>query len=90
MSLLKVQQWVLTAGITAVVLFPIGALIVTAGGQDRSGDPGNAIALSVMAGVIGLLAFAACRLVHRAPPMSPYLALGAIPGAAAVVWLLVR
>lgn len=78
LSIEKVQHWVVTLLITAVATFPTGALtayIVTLR-PDRHAD---AIELCLMMAAIGMLAMAAIRLVHRLPPVSPWLLIGAIP-----------
>lgn len=86
----KVQQWIVSALICAVASFPVGALVVTSLYKDQDGQVSDAIVLCVMAGVIGTLAVGAGRLVHRIAPLSPYLAVGALPGAAAIAYLILR
>jgi hypothetical protein len=85
----QVQQWVISALIGAVATFPVGALIATSVVKDRAGVTGDAIALGVMASLIGVVAVGAARLVHRRQPLSPYLLLGAVPGFTTVAWLLI-
>lgn len=87
MTIEKVQQWVVSALICAVAAFPIGALIVTGFAKDGTQEIGTARALCVMAIVIGVMAVAAGRLVHRRSPASPLLMVGALPGLVALLWL---
>lgn len=90
MTIEQVQRWVISALICAVASFPIGALIATSVVRDRAGATGDAVALCVMAGVIGVIAVGAARLVHRRKPLSLYPAIGALPGLVAMAWLLNR
>jgi len=87
MTVEKVQQWVVSALIGAVASFPIGALVVTSIYKNRDGAESDAIALSVMAGVIGVLAVGAGRLIHQINPLSPYLLCGALPSIVTITYL---
>ena len=89
MTIVQVQRWVISAIICAVSIFPIGALIATSAVMNGDGRTGTAYGLCVMAAIIGVLATVAGRLIHRVEPLSGYIAIGAIPGLAAVTWLLV-
>lgn len=84
----QVQRWVISALICAVASFPVGALIATGVVMDRAGGNGDALALSFMAGVIGLIAVGAARAVHRLRLLSPFVLLGTLPGLAGLAWLL--
>ena len=90
MPIEKVQQWIVSALISAVASFPIGALIATSIYKNRDAQRSDALILSVMAGVIGVLAVAAGRLIHRINPLSPYLLLGALPGVATMALVMSR
>lgn len=87
MTIEKVQQWIVSALICAVASFPIGALVVTSISKNRDGHGSDAIVLCVMAGVIGILAVGAGRLIHRINPLSPYILIGALPGAATILYM---
>lgn len=90
LSIEQVQRWVVSFLILAVASFPLGALAAvshTIVDEDRRPD---AILLMVVMAAIGVLALAAIRLVHRRPPLSPWLLCGVVPaGSTAVVVLLV-
>ena len=88
MTIVQVQRWVISIIICAVSIFPVGALIATSVVMDGDDRTGTAMGLSVMAGIIGVLAIVAARLIHRVDPLSGYSVLGAIPGLAIVTWFL--
>lgn len=87
-ALEKVQRWVISALITAVTSFPIGALVAASIYRNRDGGESDAIALTAMAGIIGILAVAAGRLVHRLNPLSPYVLCGALPAIFTMMYLI--
>ncbi|MFC5675809.1 hypothetical protein [Aeromicrobium endophyticum] len=79
LSIEQVQRWVVSFLILAVASFPLGALAAvshTIVDEDRRSD---AILLMVVMAALGVLALAAIRLVHRRPPVSPWLACGLLP-----------
>jgi hypothetical protein len=85
MKIERVQKTVMSAlmGTTAVI-FATG-LALLAGHTDRAGaKPG----LLMIAGVVGVAAVAATRVIHDKTPLSAWLLLGVLP--AAVGWLFVR
>jgi hypothetical protein len=85
LSIEQVQRWVVSFLILAVASFPLGALtavIHTIVGDDRRGD---GILLLVVMAALGVLALGAIRLVHRRPPLSPWLLCGLVPAAAAAL-----
>lgn len=85
MTIAQVQRWVISALICSVTLFPLGAL-AAAIHYRATDDPGGAVVLTVMMGVIGVAAAAAIRIVHRRSPWSPYLALGTLAAIASSIW----
>lgn len=87
MSTEQVQRWVVSLLVFAITSFPIGGLIAvshTVLGQDRRGA---AIALMVMAGVIGVLSISIMRIIHKRSLATPLLILGVLPAAIASYWV---
>ncbi|MFI5427012.1 hypothetical protein [Aeromicrobium sp. UC242_57] len=87
LSIEQVQRWVISFLILAVSSFPLGAMtaaIAMLVDDDRRSD---AILLLVVMAVIGVLALGAIRLVHRRPPLSPWIAFGSLPAIAAAAWV---
>jgi len=85
MSIERVQQWVLTALITAVASFPLGALTIVTHQVHRSA-PSDAVMLCIMTAAIGLIAIVAILLIHRRSPWSPFLFLGLLPAIGSATW----
>jgi hypothetical protein len=85
MSIERVQQWVLTALISAVASFPLGALIIVTHQVHRSA-PSDAVMLCIMTAAIGIIAVVAILLVHRRSPWSPFLILGLLPAIGSATW----
>jgi hypothetical protein len=88
LSIEQVQRWVVSFLILAVASFPLGALAAvsdTVVDEDRRSDA--VLLMSVMA-VLGVLALAAIRLVHRRPPGSAWLVLGLLPAVATALIVL--
>ena len=87
MSIEQVQRWVVSLLIIAISSFPIGGLIgasYTVLHQDRRGA---AIGLIIMAGVIGVLALGAMRIIHKRSLATPLLLLGMLPATIAAYFL---
>ena len=78
MEIERVQKWVMTAlMLTTAVIFATG-LALLAGQSDQAGaKPG----LLTIAGVVGVIAVAAARVIHQKSVLTPWLALGIIPSA---------
>jgi hypothetical protein len=76
MEIERVQKWVMTAlMMTTAVIFAVG-LALLAGQADRAGaKPG----LLTIAGVVGVMAVAAARVIHQKPVLTPLLILGVVP-----------
>jgi hypothetical protein len=85
MSIETVQHWVLTALITAVASFPLGALTIVTHQVHRS-EPSDAVMLCVMTAAIGLIAMVAILLIHKRSPWSPFLLLGLLPAIGSATW----
>lgn len=85
MSVAQVQRWVISALISSVTLFPLGALTMAIHARAED-DPAGAIILTVMMGVIGVAAAAAILLVHQRSPWSPFLALGTVAALGSAMW----
>lgn len=86
----QVQRWVISFLILAVSSFPLGAMTaatVMLVDDERRSDA--VLILAVMA-VLGVLALGAIRLVHRRPPLSPWLLCGVLPASVAAVWIFTR
>ena len=78
MEIERVQKWVMTAlMMTTAVIFAVG-LALLAGQADR---PGAKPGLLTIAGIVGVLAVAAARVIHQKPVLTPLLLLGAVPAA---------
>jgi hypothetical protein len=78
MEIERVQKWVMTAlMMTTAVIFAVG-LALLAGQADR---PGAKPGLLTIAGVVGIVAVAAARVIHQKSVLTPLLLLGAVPAA---------
>ena len=88
LSIEQVQQWVVTFLITAVSLFPLGALVAVGRTIDGNGRTADATILLVVMAAIGMLALTVIRLVHRVPPLSPWVLCGALPAIGAAFFVL--
>ncbi|MEO6604224.1 MAG: hypothetical protein ABIN55_01300 [Aeromicrobium sp.] len=85
MSIDQVQKWVITALISAVSSFPIGALVIVTH-QTHKSDSAGAAMLCMMTAAIGISAMVAIRLMHRVSPCSIYVALGLLPAIGSFLW----
>jgi hypothetical protein len=83
LSIEQVQRWVITFLVTAVSLFPLGALVAVGHTIDDNGRTGDAAILLVVMAMIGMVALVIIRLVHRRPPLSPWVLCGVLPAIAA-------
>jgi hypothetical protein len=83
MSIEQVQRWVVSLLIFAISSFPIGGLIGVSYAVRNQGRHGAAVGLIIMAGVIGVIALGAMRIVHKRSIATPLLILGTLPAAIA-------
>jgi hypothetical protein len=83
MSIDQVQRWVVSVLIFAISAFPIGGLFGIAHAVRNEGRHGDAVGFIVMAGVIGVIAFGAIRILHKRSVVTPLLILGTLPAAIA-------
>jgi hypothetical protein len=88
LSIEQVQRWVVTFLILAVASFPLGALTAVAHAIVADGRRGDGALLLAVMVALGKLALAAIRLVHRRPPLSPWLVCGAAPALVAALVVL--
>ena len=75
----RVQQWVLSVLVATTILHLAAGLAVAAVYADGS-RPGAGVGLNVLAGVCGVGAVVAARMIHRRTPWSWWLLLGLLPG----------
>jgi hypothetical protein len=75
----RVQQWVLSVLVATTILHLAGGLAVAGAFADGS-RAGAGVGLNVLAGVCGVGAVLAARLIHRRPPLSWWLLPGLLPG----------
>ena len=85
LSIEQVQRWVVSFLILAVSSFPLGALAAVSHMIVEEGRRSDAVLLMAVMAVIGVLALAAIRLVHRRNPVSPWLVCGLLPAVATAV-----
>lgn len=88
LSIEQVQRWVISFLILAVASFPLGALTAVIATIVDDGRRSDGILLLGVMVAIGVLALGAIRLVHRRPPLSPWLLCGAVPAVVAALLLL--
>jgi len=84
----RVQQWVLSVLVATTILHLAVGLAVAAVYADGS-RPGAGVGLNVLAGVCGVGAVVAARLIHRRTPLSWWLLLGLLPGLVGL-WFVLR
>lgn len=87
-SLTRVQRWVMSVLAVTTILHLAAGLVLAAYFMDSS-RTGARVGLNVIASVIGVLAVAVARLVHRRSPVSPWLVVGVVPGIVGL-WLCLR
>ena len=87
MSTEQVQRWVISILVFAISAFPIGGLIAATYAELNRGRHGAAVGLMIMAGVIGVLAIGAIRIIHKRSVASPLLILGVVPASIAAYFL---
>ena len=74
-----VRQWVLSVLVATTVLH-LSAGLAVAGVFANGSRPGAGVGLNVLAGLCGVGAILAARLIHRRTPLSAWLLLGLLPG----------
>ncbi|WP_262848240.1 hypothetical protein [Mumia quercus] len=90
-ALRKVQRRVAAIGFFAITVHGIFGCIGLAFVLDGQGRHGDAIALTLMAGVITVITYAGVRLILKRSLWSPvWILVAALPTVAALVTLLVR
>jgi hypothetical protein len=84
----RVQQWVLSV-LVATTILHLAAGFAVAGVFADGSRPGAGVGLNILAGVCGVGAVAAARLIHRRTPLSWWLLLGLLPGLVGL-WFVLR
>jgi uncharacterized membrane protein len=84
-SLTRVQQWVMSTLTVTTGLHMAAGLILAAMFLDARGT-GAQVGLNVIAAIFGVLSIAAALAIHKRPWLSPWIALGVIPGIVGI-WL---
>ena len=85
-SVTRVQQWVMSAlAVTTIMHLSVGLLIAALAIDDNLT---SSLGLAVISGVLGVLAVAAGRALHRLPLLSAWLGVGLVPGVIGVVLIL--
>ena len=84
-SLTSVQRWVMSALALTTILHLCAGLILAAMFLDDP-RPGARVGLNLIAAAFGLMAVAGFRGIHGKPILSPWLALGLLPGVVGL-WL---
>ena len=83
----QVQRWVISLLVFAISAFPIGGLIAASYSELHNDRRGAAIGLMIMAGVIGVLALSAIRIIHKRSLVTPLLILGVVPASIAAYFI---
>jgi hypothetical protein len=78
-SLSNVQRWVMSVLVVTTILHFSAGLAVAAVVVDGARADAK-VGLNVLAALTGVLAVAAARAIHRRAVLSPWLALGLVPG----------
>lgn len=87
-SLTRVQRWVMSTLAVTTVLHLSAGLILAAIFLEQE-KLSSQIGLNVIASAFGVIAVATGLAIHRKPVLSPWLALGLIPGIVGI-WLTLR
>jgi hypothetical protein len=85
-SLTRVQQWVMSVLAVTTILHMSGGLVLAAVFLPEERGVSAQIGLNVIAAVFGMLAIAVGLAIHRRRVLSPWLALGVLPGLVGI-WL---
>jgi hypothetical protein len=84
-SLTRVQQWVMSTLTVTTGLHMAAGLIVAAMFLDERGTVAQ-VGLNVIAAIFSIGSIAAALAIHKRPWLSPWIALGIIPGIVGI-WL---
>ena len=84
-SLTRVQRWVMSSLAVTTILHLCAGLVLAAIFLDDP-RPGARVGLNLIAAAFGLMAVAGFRGIHGKPIVSPWLALGLLPGVVGL-WL---
>ena len=85
--LTQVQRWVVSVlAVTTILHLSVGLVIGALSLDDDA--VASRVGLCVIGGLFGVVAVAVGRLIHRKPVLSPWLALGLVPGVVGVVLVL--
>jgi hypothetical protein len=84
----RVRQWVASV-LVATTILHLSAGLAIAGVFADDSRPEAGIGLNVLAGVCGVAALVAARLIHRRRPLSWWLLLGLVPGLVGL-WFVLR
>ena len=79
-ELTRVQQWVMSVLAVTTILHMSGGLILAAMFLPEERGVGAPVGLNVIAAAFGVMAVAAGLAIHRRAVLSPWLALGVVPG----------
>ena len=84
----QVQRWVVSVlAVTTILHLSVG-MVIGAFFLDEDATVSR-FGLCVIGGLFGVVAAGVGRLIHQKPILSPWLALGFVPGLVGIVWLLV-
>ncbi len=85
--LARVQQWVMSVLAVTTILHLCAGLVIAAYFLDER-DTVARVGLCVCSGALGVMAAAVGRALHHKPLLSPWLALGLLPGLVGLVLVL--
>lgn len=86
-ELTRVQQWVMSVLAVTTILHLSAGLVVAARFLPEERGVGSQIGLNVIAAAFGVAAVATGLAIHRKSLLSPWLALGVLPGVVGI-WLI--
>jgi hypothetical protein len=84
MSLNQVQRWVMSTLAVTTILHVSAGLVLAAMYVDTLDAQ---VVLLAIAGAFGIIAVAVGLMIHERKPLSPWLALGALPPAIGAFWV---
>lgn len=85
--LTQVQRWVMSVLAVTTILHLSAGLVIGALFIDEDAV-GSRVGLCVIGGLFGVVAVAVGRLIHQKQGLSPWLALGLLPGVVGIVLVL--
>jgi hypothetical protein len=88
-ALTQVQRWVISVLAVTTILHLSAGLVIGAFFLDADAT-GSRVALCVIGGLFGVVAAAVGRLIHQKSLVSPWLAVGFLPGLVGIVLVLTR